>query len=210
MKLLWPTWAFGTITLFGRLATAHVVSKLQQFFFAELAIFVGIELHRVFEESFWVMWRRTTGTIAIVGAATITTSATRSSSRRTTTLLRTTGIATTTSTGCRTVGISSAGSPLCVSSRSTLPRTTTSIGTATTFRATTGLRSQFLFGQLAVFVLVERQQCGSRVLQFVGRDHTIVIGVQSLYDRHRWTTAAGATLSAGTTWASARCSSATG
>lgn len=207
---------------FRRPAAAHVFRELQQLGLAELAVFVRIELHRVFEKSFRVMRRRTIGITAPFWSASITASATGTASGWSTAFGWTTRIATASiggwtirsaSTLRSPIRIASTSSAWSITSRSALPRTTiltaTSIETASAIWTATGLWSHFVFGQFAVFVLIKRQQRGARVLDFIGRDHAVMIGIERFHDR-RATATGTARTSGSTTLSTARSSAPAG
>ena len=168
--------ATGSIARWATRATGGMhlregFGKLLQFFFTELAILVGIEFHGVFDHALGAGWRgRAIGTASALRTATLL-SATGSAWLS---LTLTTGTTTLRISGLRTAALSS---------------TTGSASGTTATAGSTTLWSQFVFGQLAVFVFIERQQRSGCILQFVRRDHAVVIDIEGFDNGdHRWPT----------------------
>lgn len=176
--LLRTTRSFGSLAAFvGTTATSwafparagvafdEVVDEFLQLCFAELAIFVRVEFQRVAQHAFgidrrWTFtWtaRPTLTTAGSAWTATFTTGTTSATSGSTAGTTRAAG-----SSFARSAARRAAGSG-----------------------STAALRSVFVVGQFAVFVFVERcQRCGG-ALDFFGRNHAVVIGVQSFNHRTR-------------------------
>lgn len=151
-----------------------IVDELLQFILVEFAVVVGIEFHRVFKHPLGI-WRRRS-------IETIPHRTTTAGSARATFIFWTTP---------RSVTAAAAGTTiLWTPSAGSLPEAT---GTAATHRA------EFVFGQLAILVFVERPQHGRRHFDLLSRNYAIMIGVESFDNRLRRTTTARPSRTAGST-----------
>jgi hypothetical protein len=143
---------------------------------AEFAVIVGIVLKRVGEHPLGIGTHarsaRSTTTRTTTGSAWSTTLTTGTAASGTTSLALTTGSALSAALSL------TAGTGLAAASLAT-GGTTSAAGT--TWSAP--LRTELLFGDLAIVVLVELGERGRRVLQFVGGDHTVMIGIEGFDHR---------------------------
>jgi hypothetical protein len=194
----------------------EVINEFLQLVFAELAVLVRVELHRVGQHAFRIRAARASGSTRTAETRTTGTATAGSASRTTTartagafaigttpalrpatfagTAFTRTSRSRTATAGTFTLGatpaLRSATFAGTVSARTTRSRTATTT-------ARTALGTEFVFGQLAVLVLVQLGQGVTGVLQFVGRDHSVMVGIQDFNNRGaaaaRTTRTAGAT-----------------
>jgi hypothetical protein len=186
--------------------TSKVFGEILQLLFAEFAILVRVEFHRVFDHAIGIRSGRwATGSARPPFRSAALTSSTGATGGRSTlsaaTWTGTVWAATIWTAPFRATTYSASTTSLLTAASGTActrpPRAcaASAVRTAAGSARSTTHRSDFVFGQLAVFVLVQRLQRSRRILEFIGRDHTIVIGIESFEDR-RASAAGSATLPA--------------
>lgn len=151
----------------------EVADELLQFVLTELAVFVRIKLEGMFQHACGIGTLRRSA--LSTGAALASTAGTTLSAT-----LTTSGTTLASAILCATTGASTTGaarSSLAFTSRTTSTLTLPPLTWATT------LRPELLFRQFAILVLVELSQSLGRAFELIGRDRSIMIGIECFDDR---------------------------
>lgn len=161
----------------------EVADELLQFVLTELAVFVRIKLEGMFQHACGIGTLRRSA--LPTGAALASTAGTTWSATLTASGTTLASAILSATTGASTTGAarSALATTTCGSATLAFTSRATSILTLRPLTWATTLRPELLFRQFAIFVLVELGQGFGRALQLIGRDRSIMIGIECFDDR---------------------------
>lgn len=157
--------------------TGEVFREFEQLISAQLAVAVGIEMHRVFDQTLGRGSARHSASWSIGSVAATTSETARAGS---VVVWRTASVSSRTA-GSSLVGTIGTGT---IRAASTSP----AFGRTAPFSFGGTGRPQFVFTEFTVAVLVEFFERSRSVGDLLGRKDMIVVGVECLHQRARWRT----------------------